>query len=192
MSILEIFLLAFGLAMDCFAVSIAAGIVMKKPAGWQCVRAALLFGIFQAIMPLVGWWVAGRFSHLMQAFDHWIAFGILAFLGIRMIRESLIGCDQKAAVRIDRWQTVGLLAIATSIDALAVGISFAFLDMQTLSDVLLPVTVIGAVSLALSLFGFFAGCCVKRVANLRAELWGGIILIAIGVKIFIEHTIEQI
>ncbi|MDR0973807.1 MAG: manganese efflux pump MntP family protein [Prevotellaceae bacterium] len=192
MGTLEILLIAVGLAMDCFAVSVAAGITHRTfrcPKVW---RAAFLFGLFQAIMPIIGWWVAGRFTHLVQAFDHWIAFGILAVLGIRMIRESFTGCENKKAVGINSLPTVLMLAIATSIDSLAVGITFAFLNMQTWQAVLMPVGIIGLVSFSLSLVGFCMGCSMHNAAKLRAELWGGVILIAIGLKILIEHLHDKI
>ena len=149
---LEVWLLAIGLAMDCFAVSIASGIILKRIQWRPMFVMALFFGVFQALMPLLGWTGASTFSHLIESVDHWIAF-------------------------------------ATSIDALAVGISFAFLGIRDFSAILSPICIIGFVSFALSMagliFGIKCGCGFAR--KLRAELWGGIILMIIGVKILIEH-----
>ena len=153
---LEIWLLAVGLAMDCFAVSIASGIILKRA----------------RLRP-----------------DHWIAFGILAFLGGRMIMESFKDEDCKHEYDPTSLKVVLALAVATSIDALAVGVSFAFLGIKQFSAILSPIGIIGFVSFALSMvglmFGIRFGCGIAR--RLRAELWGGIILVIIGTKILVEH-----
>ena len=169
---LEIWLLAIGLAMDCLAVSIASGIILRRIQWRPMLIMAFFFGLFQAIMPLLGWLGASTFSHLIESVDHWIAFAILAFLGGRMIKEVVI-----------------TMAVATSIDALAVGVSFAFLGIKSCSSILYPAGIIGFVSFFMSLigliFGIRFGCGIAR--KLRAELWGGIIPILIGTKILIEH-----
>lgn len=186
---LEIWLLAIGLAMDCLAVSIASGIILKRIQWRPMLVMAFFFGLFQAIMPLLGWLGASTFSHLIESVDHWIAFAILAFLGGRMIKESFKeeNCCQRfnpASLKV-----VITMAIATSIDALAIGVSFAFLGIKSCSSILYPVGIIGFVSFLMSLigliFGIRFGCGIAR--KLRAELWGGIILILIGTKILIEH-----
>lgn len=185
---LEIWLLAIGLAMDCLAVSIASGIILKRIQWRPMLVMAFFFGLFQAIMPLLGWLGASTFSHLIESVDHWIAFAILAFLGGRMIKESFKeDCCQRfnpASLKV-----VITMAIATSIDALAIGVSFAFLGIKSCSSILYPVGIIGFVSFLMSLigliFGIRFGCGIAR--KLRAELWGGIILILIGTKILIEH-----
>ena len=159
---LEIWLLAVGLAMDCFAVSIASGIILKRARLRPMLVMAISFGFFQALMPLLGWIGASFFSHLIESIDHWIAFGILAFLGGRMIMESFKDEDCKHEYDPTSLKVVLALAVATSIDALAVGVSFAFL-----------------------MFGIRFGCDIAR--RLRAELWGGIILVIIGTKILVEH-----
>ena len=156
---LEIWLLAVGLAMDCFAVSIASGIILKRARLRPMLVMAISFGFFQALMPLLGWIGASFFSHLIESIDHWIAFGILAFLGGRMIMESFKDEDCKHEYDPTSLKVVLALAVATSIDALAVGVSFAF--------------------------GIRFGCGIAR--RLRAELWGGIILVIIGTKILVEH-----
>ena len=181
---LEIWLLAIGLAMDCFAVSIASGIILKRVQLRPMLIMALAFGFFQALMPLLGWIGASFFSHLIESIDHWIAFAILAFLGGRMIMESFKDEDCRHEFDPTKLKVVAALAVATSIDALAVGVSFAFL-----ASILSPISIIGFVSFALSLaglmFGIRCGCGIAR--KLRSELWGGIILIVIGTKILIEH-----
>lgn len=186
---LEIWLLAVGLAMDCFAISIASGIILKHKLWRPMLTMAFFFGLFQALMPLIGWMGASAFSHLIESIDHWIAFAILAFLGGRMIRESFKNEDCKQEYDPKSLKMILALAVATSIDALAVGVSFAFLGMRGFSEILPPVSIIGFVSFVLSLvglmFGIRFGCGIAR--KLRAELWGGIILVIIGTKILIEH-----
>lgn len=186
---LEIWLLAVGLAMDCFAVSIASGIILKRIQLRPMLVMAFFFGFFQALMPLLGWIGASFFSHLIENIDHWIAFAILAFLGGRMVMESFKDEDCKNEYDPTSLKVVLALAVATSIDALAVGVSFAFLGIRSLPSILSPISIIGFVSFALSIigliFGIRFGCGIAR--KLRAELWGGIILIIIGTKILIEH-----
>ena len=186
---LEIWLLAIGLAMDCLAVSIASGIILKRIQWRPMLVMAFFFGLFQAIMPLLGWLGASTFSHLIESVDHWIAFAILAFLGGRMIKESFKEEDCCQRFNPASLKVVITMAIATSIDALAIGVSFAFLGIKSCSSILYPVGIIGFVSFLTSLigliFGIRFGCGIAR--KLRAELWGGIILILIGTKILIEH-----
>lgn len=186
---LEIWLLAIGLAMDCLAVSIASGIILKRIQWRPMLVMAFFFGLFQAIMPLLGWLGASTFSHLIESVDHWIAFAILVFLGGRMIKESFKEEDCCQRFNPASLKVVITMAIATSIDALAIGVSFAFLGIKSCSSILYPVGIIGFVSFLMSLigliFGIRFGCGIAR--KLRAELWGGIILILIGTKILIEH-----
>ena len=186
---LEIWLLAIGLAMDCFAVSIASGIILKRVRMRPMLIMALGFGFFQALMPLLGWIGASFFSHLIENIDHWIAFAILAFLGGRMVLESFKDEDCRHEFDPTSLKVVSALAVATSIDALAVGVSFAFLGVRSFSSILPSIGIIGFVSFALSfvglMFGIRFGCGIAR--KLRAELWGGVILIIIGTKILIEH-----
>lgn len=188
---IAIWMLAIGLAMDCFAVSIASGIIMKQRIWRPMLVMAFAFGLFQALMPFGGWLGATAFSHMIKNWDHWIAFAILLFLGGRMIIESFKDEDCKQEFNPTSPKVVFTLAVATSIDALAVGISFAFLGINDFSSILSPILIIGFVSFAVSLigllFGIKCGCgCAKK---LRAELWGGIILVIIGIKILVEHTI---
>lgn len=186
---LEIWLVAIGLAMDCFAVSIASGILLKRARLRPMVVMAVNFGFFQALMPLLGWIGASFLSHLIESIDHWIAFSILAFLGGRMIMESFKDEECKREYDPTSLKVVLALAVATSIDALAVGVSFAFLGINQFPALLPSIGIIGFVSFALSMaglvFGIRFGCGIAR--KLRAELWGGVILLAIGTKILIEH-----
>lgn len=189
----EIWLLAIGLAMDCFAVSIASGILLKRIYWRPMLTMAFFFGFFQALMPLTGWAAASLFSHLIERVDHWIAFAILAFLGIRMIRESLKEEECRHSFDPTRLKVVLAFAIATSIDALAVGVSFAFVGVKGISGILPAVSIIGFVSFLLSLIGLFFGikCGNGLARKLRAEMLGGIILVLIGCKILIEHLFFQ-
>ena len=186
---LEIWLLAIGLAMDCFAVSIASGIILKRVQLRPMLIMALAFGFFQALMPLLGWIGASFFSHLIESIDHWIAFAILAFLGGRMIMESFKDEDCRHEFDPTKLKVVAALAVATSIDALAVGVFVRFSGSLQLCIHSAPYRHHRFVSFALSLaglmFGIRCGCGIAR--KLRSELWGGIILIVIGTKILIEH-----
>ena len=154
---------------------------------------AFAFGLFQAIMPFIGWMFAKSFSHLIESVDHWIAFAILAFLGGRMILESFKEEECCKLFNPANPKVVLTMAIATSIDALAIGISFAFLGVQDYTEILPPISIIGFVSFVMSLigliFGIQCGCGIAR--KLKAELWGGIILVIIGLKILIEHLFLQ-
>lgn len=189
MTNLDIWLLAIGLAMDCFAVSIASGIIMKSIRLRPMLSMAFAFGFFQALMPLLGWIGASSFSHLIEDWDHWIAFAILVFLGGRMVCESFKDEECRHEFDPTNLKVLLTLAVATSIDALAVGISFAFVGTYSISTILPPIGIIGLVSFVLSLAGLMFGICFGHglARKLRAELWGGIILIAIGTKILIEH-----
>lgn len=189
MTSFEIWLLAVGLAMDCFAVSIASGIVLRRVQWRAMLLMSLSFGIFQALMPLIGWTAASLFSHLIEEIDHWVAFGILGFLGVRMIREGLKSEDCRETFDPTRLFVVFTFAVATSIDALAVGVSFAFVGMEGVGGILPAVGIIGFVSFLMSLlglcFGIRCGCGLAR--KLKAEVVGGVILVLIGCKILVEH-----
>ena len=184
---LEVWLIAVSLAMDCLAVSIASGIILKQMQWRPMLTMAFFFGLFQAAMPLLGWLGASTFHHHIISVDHWIAFSILVFLGIRMIRESFKEEEEKKDFNPASFKVIIMLAIATSIDALAVGVSFAFLDMNDFSSILPPIVIIGLVSFILSIGGLIFGSCCGYGRKIRVELWGGLILIVIGGKILIEH-----
>lgn len=189
MSGVEVWLVAIGLAMDCLAVSIASGIILKRIEWRPMLTMALAFGFFQAAMPFIGWLGASFFTHLIESIDHWIAFILLSFLGGRMIMESFKDESCRQSFNPTSLKVMLAMAIATSIDALVVGISFAFLGINNYSDILSPIAIIGLVSFAMSILGliFGARCGCEYAQKIRAELWGGIILIIIGIKTLIEH-----
>lgn len=190
MSILEIWLLAVSLAIDCFTVSITSGIILHRIRWGIFLKMAFLFGLFQAAMPFLGWLGASRFNHLIETYDHWIAFALLAFLGIRMIREHFKD-EEERSFDPTRMKVIMTLAVATSIDALAVGISFAFTGFRTLSSLLYPLTAIGIASFVISLAGSLIGVFFGKRFNLRVEIFGGLVLIGIGVKILFEHLLAN-
>ena len=190
MSILEIWLLAVSLAIDCFTVSITSGIILHRIRWGIFLKMAFLFGLFQAAMPFLGWLGASRFNHLIETYDHWIAFALLAFLGIRMIREHFKD-EEERSFDPTRMKVILTLAVATSIDALAVGISFAFTGFRTLSSLLYPLTAIGIASFVISLDGSLIGVFFGKRFNLRVEIFGGLVLIGIGVKILFEHLLAN-
>lgn len=185
---LENFLIAFALAMDCFAVSVVCGVLIRRLEWPTLLRLAFLFGFFQALMPLIGWFLTSRFSSYLQAVDHWIAFGMLAFIGGKMLLDSFKE-EEDSSIHPRETKTQFLLAIATSIDALAVGITYACTGYECFSQLSLPLLLIGLVSFFMSILGFLLGSHFGEVVNkkMRPELLGGIILIGIGVKILIEH-----
>lgn len=195
MSIIELIILAIALAMDCFTVSIVFGVLLRKIQWRTMLSVAILFGLFQAIMPLIGWLATNSFRSLIEDYDHWIAFGLLAFLGGRMIKESFSDDEDdnndnnKKHINPQSIKTQLLFAVATSIDALAVGISFVCIGYTSLSSMLMPVTIIGIGSLVFSLAGSLLGIRFGKGVEkrLKPELIGGMVLIGIGVKVLIEH-----
>lgn len=186
MNALEIWLLAIALAMDCFTVSIANGIIQKHIVKGPMLISALMFGFFQSAMPLIGWFAVSRFSDLIGQFDHWIAFALLTFIGAKMVWDGSHPEREHAYNKLS-YRIIFILAIATSIDALAVGISFACLGMNTLSAIVYPICVIGFVSFVMSLIGLAIGIFIGKKFNWPVEIVGGIILILIGVRILITH-----
>ena len=191
MNLLDIWMLAVALAMDCFTVSIVSGVIVRKWLWGMILRMAFLFGLFQAAMPLMGWLATNHFSEQLEAVDHWIAFGLLAFIGGKMVRESF-GPEEEKQFNPQNLNTQLLLAVATSIDALAIGISFACTGYRAIEQIVYPLIVIGIVSFLFSLFGYLLGVRFgKSIARkLKPELLGGIILIVIGIKILITHLTE--
>lgn len=188
MNQLDIWFLALALAMDCFAVSIASGIIVKKHIGKMMIRMAFLFGFFQAAMPLIGWFGVSTFTSYLENVDHWIAFGLLTFLGGRMIRESFLPEEEKK-IKPRKLKTQVVLAIATSIDALAVGISFACTGFSNLKMLVFPLLIIGFVSFVMSIIGVLLGVRFGKpiTKKLKPELLGGFILIIIGIKVLLSH-----
>ena len=195
MTLWDIFLIALALAMDCFTVSIVYGVVAgNRKAGtlrWgNLLRMALLFGLFQAVMPLLGWLGIHRFSAAIEAYDHWIAFGMLALIGGKMIFDAF-GGDETPKTDPTRLRTQVVLAVATSIDALAVGISMGCSGYEALPELALPLLIIGVISLVMSIFGAHLGRRFGQAAarRFRPELIGGLILVGIGIKILLEHLL---
>lgn len=188
MTHLYIWFLAFALAIDCFAVSVVSGTIYARVRWKKMLTMAFLFGLFQALNPLIGWLATDYFRHIIEEYDHWIAFAILAFLGVRMMIDSFK--DEEHKVFNPRsLKVIFTLAIATSIDALAVGISFSCMGVTALHDLLYPLFAIGVVSFTMSILGLFIGIYGARgvMKRLRAELVGGMVLIAIGIKVLFEH-----
>lgn len=182
MGILEIFLIGVGLSMDAFAVSVCKGLSMKKLDWKKAIIIALYFGVFQAVMPVIGYLLGTTFENLVTQIDHWIAFILLGIIGANMIKETLGKESENSNDKVD-FKTMIVLAIATSIDALAVGITFAFLKTEILS----AVTMIGIITFILSLIGVKIGNKFGDKYEKKAEFLGGVILILIGVKILKEH-----
>ena len=193
MNLLDIIFLAIALAMDCFAVSIVSGVIMRshpqQPGEkFAVARMAFFFGFFQAMMPLLGWLGISHFQSMIEAYDHWIAFTLLLIIGGNMIREAF-GPEEEQHFNPRKLRTLLILAIATSIDALAIGISFACTGYEHLSQLSLPLSIIGVVSFLFSILGYQLGSRFGRAIarRLKPELLGGIILIFIGVKILFSH-----
>jgi putative Mn2+ efflux pump MntP len=183
---LSILIIAISLSADCFAVAICASISNKKLAAWHGLRIALFFGVFQAAMTLIGWWTGSYIFNLISGFDHWVAFGLLAFVGGKMIWESIHEKEgEEGKGDITRWWYLVTLAIATSLDALAVGLSFAFLQV----NLAMASITIGIVAFIITLCGFFLGKKLGALVGKRAEIIGGIILILIGLRILLEHLL---
>lgn len=203
MNLLDIILLAVALAMDCFTVSIVSGVIdhgdwhndsseakIRVPVPVIYLRMAFLFGLFQAMMPLLGWLGISHFQAYMEAYDHWIAFGLLGFIGGKMIWESF-GDEEDQHFNPRKLRTQLLLAVATSIDALAIGISFACTGFTELSQLTMPLLIIGIVSFLFSIFGYHLGRRFGKAITrrLKPELFGGIILVLIGLKILLSHLL---
>lgn len=186
MTALELWLVAIGLAMDCFTVSIASGILLQRVYWRTILLTSFCFGLFQAMMPFIGWVATTRFSSLVEQCDHWIAFALLAFLGGRMVYESYRP-EEHRAFNPHSLRVILALSVATSIDALAVGISFSCIGYRTLESILVPVCIIGFTSLALAFVGFMTGIFAGRRFHFPVERLGGVLLIAIGLKILYTH-----
>ena len=192
MNSLDIWMLAVALAMDCFTVSIVSGVIVRRWLWGMILRMAFLFGLFQAMMPFIGWLATNHFSEQLETIDHWIAFGLLAFIGGKMIKESFDNDEEEKHFNPKRLNIQLLLAVATSIDALAVGISFACTGYKEFAQIAYPLFVIGVVSFLFSILGYLFGVRFgKSVARkLKPELLGGIILLVIGIKILFTHLMS--
>ncbi|MFH1131580.1 MAG: manganese efflux pump MntP family protein [Pseudomonadota bacterium] len=184
-------LLAVGLAMDAFSAAVAASVVLKKLTGRHIFRFAFHFGLFQAGMPLLGWCAGRTVSEWVASWDHWLAFALLVFVGVRAILEGLkLEKTKTAQTRSDptRGWSLVVLSVATSIDAFAVGLSVAWLDV----DIWLPIVVIGLVTAGLTIIGMLIGQKMGSRSGRRASILGGIILLGIGMKILLDHLIGSV
>lgn len=182
MSLFTLFVTAVGLSMDAFAVSICKGLAMKKLSVKKALIIGLWFGGFQALMPTVGYLLGTRFESYVTAIDHWIAFALLVLIGANMVKEALSKEEDTANDSIDV-KTMFLLAVATSIDALAVGVTYAFLQVQIVP----AVSFIGVITFSLSVTGVKIGNVFGLRYKSKAEITGGVILILMGTKILLEH-----
>lgn len=183
MSIIEIALIGVGLAMDAFAVSICKGLAMRRMNYKKAIIIAAFFGVFQALMPALGYVLGTTFANKIAAIDHWIAFILLALIGANMIKEALSSDDDECQDDSLRLGDLIMLSIATSIDALAVGITFAFFNVS----LLLSVSMIGIITFIICIIGVKVGNVFGEKYKSKAELAGGLILIVMGAKILIDH-----
>jgi manganese efflux pump family protein len=186
MDTISIILIALGLAADCFAVSLS-GSVLKKYNAIQIARTAITFGVFQFSMPVIGWLLGRTIVDIISEFDHWIAFGLLALIGGRMIWEYFKEKEEQEKTDISKGVLLLTLGFATSIDALAVGLGFAFLNI----NIWFACIVIGIVAIGITLIGFVIGRKAGPLLGKWAKLAGGLILIGIGLRILITHLLEK-
>jgi putative Mn2+ efflux pump MntP len=184
MPLASIFLIAFSMAMDAFAVSLGSGVKIG-PGPRPVFRIAFHFGLFQALLPVVGWLFGNTIEPYVKDFDHWVAFGLLAFVGIRMVRSGFGKDTEEIRKDPSRGLTMVMLSIAVSIDALAIGLSLAFLGV----NIWTPALVIGLVTAALSLIGIKVGNRIGKRFGKPVEVFGGLILIGIGVRIVVSHLV---
>ena len=189
MDIISLLAISVALSMDAFSVSICKGLATKQFSFKTALLCGLWFGGFQALMPIIGYFLGAQFEHLIKAFDHWIAFGLLLVIGVNMIREALSDDEEEECCSnscgCTGFKTMLMMAIATSIDALAVGVSFAFLSVNLWKSVI----VIGITTFLFSFVGVRIGNIFGSRYSKIAEMTGGVILIILGVKILLEHLV---
>lgn len=184
MSIIEVLFLAVALSIDASVVSFSQGLVFSENKRKSSLFLAFSVGLFQALMPIIGWFAASGVYKYIEAFDHWIAFGIFLFLGIKFIKDAF-ECEEKEKCTVSciSLQCLLLIALATSIDALAAGATLYFLKVE----ILIPAIIIGVITFFNSLIGFWSGFVLKRFPSKYLEITAGLILIGLGVKVLIEH-----
>lgn len=183
---LSILIIAIGLSADCFAVALCGGVAKRSSSLLPVLRVSLSFGVFQAVMPVLGWLAGRTVVEFISAYDHWLAFALLLFVGGRMVWESFHDrVDSCAGTDITKGLLLLTLSIATSIDALAVGLSFAFLNV----NIALASATIGIVAFAITIIGFLLGSKISALVGKRVETIGGVILIIIGIRILLEHLL---
>ena len=185
MNFVEVIFIAFGLAMDAFAISVTSGVAIKNLKVNHALKIAIFFGGFQALMPVVGWFSGLSLRNFISGVDHWVVFGLLSFIGAKMIYEAAKMGPGKGDDPLNIYALL-ILSIATSIDALAVGITFAFLNIA----IIIPIIIIGIVTFVLSFFGVFIGNKIGHFFERKIETVGGLILIGIGIKILFEHLMR--
>lgn len=185
MSFISMLLIALALAMDAFAVALAAGVVLAPVSKRQLFRLGFHFGLFQGLMPIIGWLAGRSIQSLISAVDHWVAFGLLALVGGKMIYEACSDEEQQDRSDPTKGMTMVMLSIATSIDALAVGLSLAVVGVTIWT----PALVIGLVAASMTVVGMLLGGKVGSIWGQRVEIVGGLILIGIGTKILLEHLL---
>jgi putative Mn2+ efflux pump MntP len=185
---ITIVLIALGLSLDAFAVSVSSGFSMKRIHIRHALRVAVMFGLFQAMMPVVGWFAGIKFRSFIQNVDHWVAFSLLLFIGAKMVYESFALREKDEKPDILKHKVLFLLSVATSIDALAVGLSFAIIGI----DIVIPSLIIGSITFAICFLGIYLGNHTGHLYEGKLEIAGGIILIGIGIKILAEHLIKHI
>jgi putative Mn2+ efflux pump MntP len=181
---LSILFIAIGLSADCFAVALSSSISRSTLSSLQMLRVALSFGIFQAVMPVLGWLAGNTIVEFISDYDHWLAFGLLGLIGGRMVWESFRSRDSKST-DVTKGFMLLTLSIATSIDALAVGLSFAFLKV----NITMATVTIGITTFLITMVGLLLGKKVGGLVGKRAECIGGVILFGIGIKILVEHML---
>jgi len=175
--------IALALAMDAFAVAMAAGVALHPVSKRQLFRLGFHFGLFQGLMPIIGWLAGLSLQSLISAYDHWLAFGLLSFVGGKMIFEAFHDDEEKQKTDPTRGATMVMLSVATSIDALAVGLSLALIGV----NIWTPALVIGLTASTLTVAGMLLGAKIGMIWGKRVEVLGGLVLIGIGVKILVEH-----
>ena len=182
-SVFEIILISIGLAMDAFGVSIGKGLSMPVSENGRKVTLAFLFGLFQFLMPVMGWLIGRQFIDVISEWDHWIIFGLLGYLGVAMIREGLSDDDEDDDKQfLGAWKMM-MLSVATSLDAMAVGLTFAFLPINVWE----ASTMIGVITFGISLIGVYLGKFMGQFVGKYADILGGGVLILIGTKILLQH-----
>jgi len=182
---LSVVFIGFGLSADCFAVALSGAIYMKSFSWTQALRTALTFGLFQTIMPVLGWLGGRTIVEVIETYDHWVAFGLLVLIGGRMIWEAFRKRKEERHADITKGLLLIVLAVATSIDALAVGLTFAFLRV----DIVLASAVIGVIAFLVTILSFLIGRKAGSILGRRAEVIGGVILIIIGLRVLLGHLL---
>ncbi len=183
MNLLSILLTSIGLSIDCFVVCVTIGSIQKNIQLQQIIKISIIMGLFHILMPLIGWYIGASFIDLIRAVDHWIAFGLLFIVGSKIIIESFSSKENNTKFNITKFIILFGLALATSIDALIIGIGFGLIEI----NILLTCIIIGITALIFSISGIYFGKIIGTKYNKKIEIIGGVVLIAIGIKILFEH-----